>query len=157
MEISNIKEKVRTIKRGSIFSVIQEKTVEPRKEFRNLKIKKVSYIKGRLVKYENQKDVIEMRENGSATKESHLIKIAEGLFLDPSKKSVKFCFCPSKLKNHRSKSKWFLNEKEVDYDEIEPYITSRDKKKNSEPKYYTLKSENIKEIIYGNRNNNKPR
>ena len=157
MEISNIKEKVKTIHRGAIFTVIQEKDVQPKKKFQGLKIKKVSRIKGRLVRYDHQSDVIEMKKEGSESRPSKLIPIGKGLFLDQEKKKIKFCFCPSKLKNHRSKSKWFLDEKEVDYEEIEEYITSRDKKKNSEPKYYTLKSENIKEIIYGNRNNNKPR
>ena len=157
MEISEIEEKVKTIHRGAIFTVIQEKDVQPKKKFQGLKIRKVSHIKGRLVRYDHQSDVIEMKKEGSESRPSKLIPIGKGLFLDQEKKKIKFCFCPSRLKNHKGESKWFLDEKEVDYDEIEPYITSRDKKKKTEAKYYTLNSDNIKEILYGNRNNGKSR
>jgi len=157
MKISEIEEKVKTIHRGAIFTVIQEKDVQPKKKFQGLKIRKVSHIKGRLVRYDHQSDVIEMKKEGSESKPSKLIPIGKGLFLDQEKKKIKFCFCPSRLKNHNGKSEWFLDGKKVDYKQIEEYITSRDKKKKTEAKYYTLNSDNIKEIVYGNRNNSKSR
>lgn len=148
MEISKLAEKIKQIKKGTAFRVVQERKIKPLKKFQSLNISKRNLIYGRPVDYENQKSVQEKRENGMERRENNLRKIMDLVYEDERNGSVKFCFAPSKLKNHRSKSKWFLDGKEVDYSEIEGYLASGDKKRDrAEPEYYTLKVETVKEVI----------
>jgi hypothetical protein len=147
MEILKLAEKVEKIRKGVPFRVIQEREVKPLKKFSHLKITKKNLIYGRSVNYENQSSVQEKRENGMKHRKSHLRKVMDLVYEDERNKSLKFCFAPSKLKNHRSKSKWFLDGKEVDYSEIEEYLGSSDKKRDRpDPEYYTLRLETVKDV-----------
>lgn len=157
MNVEELQNKLKEIRKGTSFTVIQEKKVEPKKKFRHLNIRKESEIKGRLVNYEKQEDVQIARKEGMGHRESNLEKVADHIYRDKKSNDLKFCFCPSKLRNHRGKSRWFLDEKEVDYSEVEEYITSRDKPKDGGPKYYTLRLDRLKNVIQkGNKQNATP-
>ena len=148
MDIETILQKISNLRSGT-FQVIQEREVEPLKKHRDKKITKRNLLYARNVNYNHQKSVQEKRVEGMGHRDSNLRKVAEMVYKDERNGSLKFCFCPSKLRNHRSKSKWYLNGKEVDYLEIEEYLSSRDRKKKdgSEPEYYTLKLDTVRDIL----------
>lgn len=137
------------IAKGKQFAVIYGKTLGVKKTSAFIgEITKVTKMHVRLVNYENQQSVKEKRDNGMEKQANNWDKLAEGVYLDHNKQ-YKLCIAPSKLKNQKNTSEYFVDGKPIDYSKIESVLLAKDKKRTSEfqPDWFTLKTENLIEII----------
>lgn len=137
------------IAKGKQFTVVYGKTLGIKKTSGFIgEITKVTRMNVRLVNYENQQSVQEKRDNGMEKQPNHWEKLAEGVYMDHNKQ-YKMCIAPSKLKNQKNTSEYFVNGSPIEYAEIESVLLAKDKKKTSEfqPDWFTLKTENLIEII----------
>lgn len=149
MNIADAIKLTNSIQLGKVFTLIYGKTISPKKksELAGKTIQKISELQVRLVNYENQKAVQEKREQGMQKNPNNWIKLANGVWQD-HKGDFKICVAPSKLKNARNTSKYFMEGNEVNYEDIESSLLASDKKRKDSngPEWFTLKIDNVIEI-----------
>lgn len=137
------------IQLGKVFTLVYSKLISPKKksELSGKTIQKISELQVRLVNYENQKAVQEKRANGMEKQPNNWTKLANGVWQD-NNGNFKLCIAPSRLKNARNTSKYFMEGNEVNYEEIESSLLASDKKRkdSNQPDWFTLKIDNIIEI-----------
>ena len=148
MNISDAIKITNQIAKGKQFSIVYSKTITPKKksDLYGKKIKKISKLNVRLVTYGNQAAVKEKRDNGMEKCPNNWTKLSDGIFQDHNG-IFKMCLAPTKLKNQVNSSKYLLENKEIEYAELENHLLSKDKKKtNLDIDWFTLSIDNILEI-----------
>lgn len=141
MNIEAIKETLANKNKGQFVTVSSEKSVKLKTGQIVLKRSTLQVRVGH--NYYAQKSVKEAIESGEKTAHGlpeYLERINEALVKHKTKETVYLTGQPS---GNKPVSEWVMEGKPVSYEEIEPFLYAKDKKKGSKPEHIRLPIENI--------------